>query len=266
MKCLSLTLGFVLSLNSAAIITQSNVPAIMTIGEELVYEVRWAFVKLGKIRVVVLPSSSSHAAYSAIAYTDSYDLPFVDFHAVSTAEMDSTLFSKGASHYENKDGNGFKQIYRFDPSTRNHVTETAIVKDVQASPLKPPTFDTLRLSYDRFHDGTSILYYTRAHVRDQLGIRVPTLVRGKAGYTNLYFPVEQTTEEIDAVPHPISVLEFDGLAEFEGIFGLTGEFTGWFSDDEAAIPIKAKMKVILGSITLELKEWKRAGWSPPAAR
>jgi hypothetical protein len=238
----------------------------MSVGEELVYEVRWAFVKLGKIRVTLLPPSSPGVAYSAIAYTDSYDLPFVNFHAISTAEMDSSLFSKGASHYENRDGNGFKQVYQFDPSTRNHVTVTTILNDAHSPPLKPQTFDTLRLPFDRFQDGTSILYYARAHVRDQLGVRVPTLVRGKVGYTNFYFPAERTAEEIDAVNYPVSVLEFEGFAEFEGIFGLTGDFTGWFSDDDAAIPIKAKMKVILGSITIELKEWKRAGWSPPGAR
>jgi hypothetical protein len=180
--------------------------------------------------------------------------------------MDSSLFSKGASHYENRDGNGFKQVYHFDPSTRNHVTGTTILNDVHSPPLTPQKFDTLQLPFDRFQDGTSILYYARAHVRDQLGVRVPTLVRGKVGYTNFYFPAERTTEEIDAVNYPISVLEFEGFAEFEGIFGLTGDFTGWFSDDDAAIPIKAKMKVILGSITIELKEWKRAGWSPPQAR
>lgn len=266
MKFTVLILGILVAFFNSARVTPLRVQALMSVGEELVYEVRWAFIKLGKIRVTILPPSSPEVAYSAIAYTDSYDLPFVSFQAISTAEMDSTLFSKGASHYENKDGNGFKQIYRFDPLTRTYVTETAILKDAQSPPIRPPTFDTLRLSYDRFHDGTSILYYARAHVRDQLGIRVPTLVRGKAGYTNFYFPAERTTEEIDAVPYPIRVLKFDGLAEFEGIFGLTGDFTGWFSDDEAAIPIKAKMKVILGSITIELKEWKRAGWSPPAAQ
>jgi hypothetical protein len=46
---------------------------------------------------------------------------------------------------------------------------------------------------------------------------------------------------------------------------LTGDFEGWFSNDEARVPILAKMKVILGSITIELMRWKRAGWTPPRA-
>ena len=51
--------------------------------------------------------------------------------------------------------------------------------------------------------------------------------------------------------------------DFISIFGLTGYFEGWFSNDEASIPIVAKMKVLIGNITLELKSWKREGWIPP---
>lgn len=231
------------------------------------YEVRWTFFKLGRIRVIAVPPASPNAdiVYSSLAYSDSYDLPFVDFHAFSTSDMDSTLFSKGASLFEKKDDKWYRQFYYFAPATRTFVTEHAFVKDIQSQPMQPPTFDTLKLSYDRFQDGTSILYFARAHAHDQRAIAVPTLVRGKAGKTNFYFPAEHTTESIDAVQYPIKVLEMEGKAEFEGIFGLTGDFTGWFSDDTVAIPIKAKLKVILGSITLELKEWKRAGWSPPKA-
>ncbi|MBI5472753.1 MAG: DUF3108 domain-containing protein [Ignavibacteriae bacterium] len=245
--------------------TRTRVSDVMQVNEELVYEVSWTWFKLGKIRVQMLPASANapKGVYGSVAYTDSYDLPFVDFHAESTSEMDSSLFSVGASLFEMNSGSGQRQRYFFNPATRMYVTEHAVVNTPHAQSQQAPTFDTLKLPYDRFQDGTSILYYARAHVHDQRGIRIPTLVRGKAGYTNFYMPCEQTTETIDAIPFPVKVLTLEGLAEFEGIFGLTGEFVGWFTDDTAAIPIKAKMKVVLGSITIELVEWKRAGWSPP---
>lgn len=244
-----------------------KIAGVMVQGEELVYEVSWSFFKLGKIRVLILPPSSPNMgiAYSSVAYSDSYDLPFVDFHALSTSDMDSTLFTKGASLFEKKEDKWLRQNYFFTPSTRTYVTENSFVKDIRSQPTQRPTFDTLKLSYDHFQDGTSILYFARAHSHDQRAIAVPTLVRGKAGKTNFYFPAERTSETVDAVLYPIKVVEMEGKAEFEGIFGMTGEFTGWFSDDEASVPIKAKMKVILGSITLELKEWKRSGWLPPKA-
>ena len=263
---LSLTVAFGSPANELPDL-RKQISGVMQTDEELVYEVSWTWFKLGTIRVITSSSSlqSAGARFSSVAYTNSYDLPFVDFHAVSTSEMDSSLFSVGASLYVNNNGKGLRQKYYFNSTSRVYVTEHAIVSSANAPPQAPPTYDTLRLSYRRYQDGTSILYYARAHVHDRQGVRVPTLVRGKAGYTNFYMPCERTTETIDAFPSPISVLQLEGLAEFEGIFGLTGEFIGWFTDDAAAVPIKAKMKVLLGSITLELKEWRRQGWSPPIA-
>ena len=58
-------------------------------------------------------------------------------------------------------------------------------------------------------------------------------------------------------------MRLDGSTDFISVFGLTGYFEGWFSNDEASIPIVAKMKVIIGNVTLKLKSWKRAGWNPP---
>ena len=57
-----------------------------------------------------------------------------------------------------------------------------------------------------------------------------------------------------------------GTADFTGIYGMSGDFEGWFSNDEARIPILAKMKVIIGSVTIELTRWTRTGWSPPRAK
>jgi len=244
----------------------ASVSTVMVTGEELVYEVSWTFFKLGRIRVMTLPANSPEVAYRSVAYSDSYDLPFVDFHAYSTADMDSMLFSKGSSLFEkNGEQRWLRQVYRFLPPTRTFIAENAYVNDLHYLPEPKTTYDTLRLSYDRFQDGTSILYFARAHIHDRRSIAVPTLVRGKAGRTEFYLPAERTTETIDAVPYPIRVVQLEGRADFEGIFGLTGDFVGWFSDDAAAVPIKAKMKVILGSINIELVEWKRPGWSPPRA-
>ncbi len=55
-----------------------------------------------------------------------------------------------------------------------------------------------------------------------------------------------------------------GVADFVGVFGLTGEFAGWFSDDEFRVPLKAKFNVTIGSITMELSSFKKRGWKAPA--
>jgi hypothetical protein len=90
-------------------------------------------------------------------------------------------------------------------------------------------------------------------------------VTEKQVVAQLDFARRQEKAEIDAVDYPVDVLHFDGRADFVGIFGLTGDFEGWFSNDNARVPILAKMHVIIGSVTIELMQWTRAGWTPPRA-
>jgi hypothetical protein len=64
-----------------------------------------------------------------------------------------------------------------------------------------------------------------------------------------------------ALDDPVRTRKYKGFVHGQGgtSAGLSGEFTGWVSDDEAAIPLQAEMKVLLGSIHLELERWTRAG-------
>jgi hypothetical protein len=91
----------------------------------------------------------------------------------------------------------------------------------------------------------------------------PTVSNEKLGET-LFYPLRtQSNVDIDAWEKPIRVVELSGKLKLKGIFGLTGNFKGWFSDDTEAVPITAEMKVILGSVKIELKQWNRKGWNPP---
>jgi hypothetical protein len=69
--------------------------------------------------------------------------------------------------------------------------------------------------------------------------------------------------EIDALDYEIRTVHFQGEANWTGVYGITGKFDGWFSDDEARVPIRAKMKLYVGNADIELVRWKRPGWTPP---
>jgi len=96
---------------------------------------------------------------------------------------------------------------------------------------------------------------------------IPTLVEGKIAPTDISFEAGSESQEIDALSYPLRVRKFTGMAHWQGgtEAGLKGEFTGWISDDDAAVPVVAEVKVLLGSIRLELESWTRPGWVPPSA-
>lgn len=231
---------------------------IMMAGEELLYEVSWTWFKLGTVRL------KAGDQYSAEAYIHSYpDIPFVDLHSVQYTSMDSLFFSR-SSHSEEKSDGDWKGL-RYVTETRENrlIVEETYRKQVAAEPFRREWKDTIQLESPFFVDGLSIGYFPRLFVHSVQTLDVPTVLYGKLGLTTFRFTNEKTTERLEVLDEPVKVIEVKGTTTVEGVFGMTGDFTGWFSDDSAAVPIKGKLKVLLGNVTVELIQWKRSDWHPP---
>jgi hypothetical protein len=234
-------------------------------GEELVYEVSWWVVKLGTIRLRVTDAihDSAGPRLRARADIDSYaELPFADLHVMTETVMDTGCWS-GEFIGITKDDDAWRTIrYDHSPDDTLLLVERGKTTDREDRRFTPANVETLAVD-PRYHDGLSILYYARANAGSGRKITVPTVIEGSRGSTVFEFTGERRGEEIGAVGYPVDVIGFTGVAEFSGIFGLSGDFEGWFSNDEARIPIRAGMGVILGSVEVELVSWRRDGWKPP---
>ncbi|MBI1804453.1 MAG: DUF3108 domain-containing protein [Ignavibacteriae bacterium] len=240
-----------------------QVPAedlVFQVGEELTYNVSYAGVDIGQVRVKVAEKSSDAKGsyFVAYAYIDSYKgIPFVDLHTVYQNHIEEPcnahwFFSR------TKDGSRWiTDTYEFDYPRRAAYIYQGIWKENTVANRDTLRIDTL------YQDGLSLFFYARKTVMTHEKVKIPTLVNRKKGYTHIDFTVERTKEEIDAVSYPVDVVHFEGEAKFVGVFGLTGGFEGWFSNDAARVPILAKMKVIIGNVRIELMKWTRSGWTPP---
>jgi hypothetical protein len=232
---------------------------VLSAEEEYVYEVSWSMFKLGTIRLKASPD------LRAEAHVDSYDgLPMVDLHSVFYTAMDAELFSLASRSLEKKGGTWQGLEYTYDlPARKLHIEEIT-----QQDPASPPTSrvpkGTLELPDTKFIDGLSIALYPRRFVQANQTVVAPTVLYGKVGKTTFWFTRNVVEEEIDALDYPIRVVEVEGTTDVEGIFGMTGDFIGYFSDDAAGVPIKGELKVLLGTVKVELVRWNRKGWDPPA--
>jgi hypothetical protein len=239
---------------------RESTSSFLQVGEELRYKVSYLFIGLGEVvlRVTDRFEREGQVQFRAEALIDSYSgTPFVNLHHYYICEFDTTL----VSHYFyarwlSSDTLRYV-IYRFDYEAKKVYVESGT-----ENPRVQEKADTVDI--DRpYQDGLSLFYFARGNVTSTASAVVPTFINEKKGKTLFNFTNEKTKEEIDSVPYPIQVVEFEGEANWVGIFGLTGGFKGWFSDDYARIPIAAKMKVIIGSVKLKLISWKRAEWRPP---
>ncbi len=237
---------------------------IFFVGEELTYEVSYSIFTLGTIKIQVLDKTvkNGRPIYCTKAFIDSHTkIPFVNVHYVFYSEDDTDLYSHFFSGMDTKDPNSTYYSdydFRYDLDRvfyRTGVRQTQKVDKRGEDTLFMPT-----------EDGLSLFYYARGHVHQQSIADVPTYVDEKLVNTHINFLNKKSAVTIDAVKYPVRTVELDGHADFVGIFGMTGAFHGWFSDDAAAIPIVATMKVILGSVHIELIKWNRPGWNPPSAK
>ena len=237
----------------------STLPKKIDVGEDITYVVKYLMFEIGEVRLKVTKEevNRNDTIYSAIAYIDSYDgIPFVDLHQIYETKFDSkqiaryfkgTILSSDTTYTTYEFNRKAKKIHIL----KGRESTNTIWTDSTAY-------------YDKdYEDGLSLFYFARMRTGKKNTVNFPCFINEKTEktYINFYDKVED--ESIDAVDYDIACVRLDGETEFRGIFGLTGYFEGWFSNDNQAVPIYAKMHVIIGSVTLELKEWNKKGWNPP---
>lgn len=238
---------------------QSNAQMIQP-GEFLEYEVSFMGINLGKIKLFTEENQQlgDKNCYKVKASMKSSDgIPFVKLDATFESWLDQsvTYSHKFSSNMLDKDDKWeYSQIVL--DYTKN-ILDFKIWKDKKITMQKQ--VPTMR----KWNDGSSLLFTARKLLNIKKTVKIPTLINNDTMMTIINFHGKKENIEIDAVKYPIKSVYFDGRADWEGIYGLKGNFEGWFSDDEAAVPILAKMNVYVGKVQIKLVNWKRAGWSPP---
>lgn len=226
------------------------------------YNVRYAFINLGQVRIVTLAETDADGVPTihTKAFINSYSgIPFVSLNAIFESWIDKMVFSRVFVGRLKEGKAWYYSRYRFD-----YENNLVLVESGRQDTLVEKR-GTVEIE-GTYQDGLSIFFFAREHLHSAQRMNVRTFVKEQRVNTFLNFGRKKKAVEIDLVDYRIDAVEFDGAAEFEGIYGLTGGFEGWFSNDDARVPILAKMKVFIGSVTLELMKYTRQGWTPPKAR
>lgn len=232
-------------------------------GETIEYRVSYIGITLGYIKLTTEPADAvrNNAVVKAKVYIDTAPgIPFVEFHSVFESWVDvSSLYShQFIASTKTKEG---WEYDRYDFYFPEKIRVTGGIKET-----KKQEFDIM--TNKRWNDGCSLFFAAREMLRSTRMVSIPTAIMNDTSRTIIDFKnVRQESVEIDAVKYPVKTIYFKGEAKWKGIYGLEGGFEGWFSDDDARVPIRAKMKVLVGKVNIELIKWKRKNpWNPPAAQ
>lgn len=232
-------------------------------GEMLQYKVRWGFIRLGTIIITTtLDSNLKKTTYYRITMKvqSSPYLPFISIDETNHSTINSQTGMSKFFFARHRSGSDRTEInYVFDEALKQAFVS---IKD-----CKENRYDKLDIicNVPPYLEGPSLFFYARREIFSGKCISVPTMIAGKLETTHLDFsgPIEYI--DVSAFPDPVRVRRYEGIADWEGgtAAGMSGDFTGWITDDLAAIPVQSELSILLGSLVIELEEYQRKDWSPP---
>jgi hypothetical protein len=229
-------------------------------GEELYYEVSYSFINIGWAKFNTKALSGKPNFYTTTAKLKSNEgipLVKVDYEFTSDIEVkDGVVRPHRFLAYQFVDGGKITITHDF-----NYDSNYIIIKKVEADGFT--SVDKKIYTSTVFQDGLSIFYFARNNAGKNSTQTVPVIMHVDTASMQVSFTSAKTDVSIEPVEYDVASTFVDGFSHFKAVFGLTGDFSGWFSADDARVPLKAKLQVEIGNITLELKEWKRGSWQPP---
>lgn len=239
---------------------------VMQPNESVTFEASYLFFKLGTVKFDLLGKEMCHGvpSYRIRAFIDSYSgIPFVDYHAVYETCADARSLMCLSTYNDKVEGSKWvRSNYIFNYPGKILTWEES-VKGVVVKKVEMPLDTT-------YTDGLSFFYYVREACRTADGKResleIPIVSDTVRSSVILTINEKRGKCDVDAFDFPIEAERLSGHINFTGTFGVTGQFSGWISADSAEVPLRADLKVILGSIVVKLKSISRDNWTPPRAR
>ncbi len=261
MKTLRIILLFVFVLNVAGVYSQNTISTskVFYSGETLIYKVKWTFIRIGTITIKTTACENNPDYIKVSMLVESNpSIPFLNIKEYNETIIDCRTFMSNSyyAYFENG-GDGTKYYTKY-----NDDSKSAVCKSFDVS-TRRITDSTTIYNCARYVDGPSLFFFTRVNSHLPQTINVPTMIDEKIESTKLVFTDTKEEIEIDALDYPITAKQYFGYANWEGgsSQSLSGDFMGWISDDDAAIPVYAEVKVLLGKLKIELESWERGNWN-----
>jgi hypothetical protein len=228
-------------------------------GEVLQYRVRWGFIRLGTLTLRQDRIDSSRYVCTLVAESNP-SVPFVDIFFVNrsiiappvlTGEEFITAIGRTSSRvvYHWRDLANGRVL--FEETLRGEVTRR----------------DTIETEHEIYDELGMIL-----SARTLAGTGTRKTFHASMEYnitqTEMRFPQDRETIDVPAFQGRIPAYRFEVKAGWTrpDYAGLKGDFEGWISDDDAAVLLRADLKILVGSVVVELESFERPGWNYGAVR
>lgn len=241
----------------------SSINPVFQDGEWLQYKVKFGLFRLGTIRFHVrrICDDANGERFKIEMHLDSNPAAFfINVHEVSSNIVHTkTLYSEEFFRTGVKDGDTVETIRRYDGERRLCViedynrTKGELLRNCVLQGIQP------------YFDAPAFWFFARSKAQERGVYSVRSIMDTSVCVTSLRYARAISLLDIGAFEDRIRARQVIGVAHLVGnsFGGMSGEFRGWFSDDDAAVPLIVHLKLSVGKVVVELEKWRRLGWEPP---
>jgi hypothetical protein len=221
--------------------------------ERMTYEVRYGFLRLGNVHVYLKRDTvyrDTPAVHMVTEMISNRRIPLVghrEVHYHNFMAINDTI-PYGLRFWQNSLHNDQMERYVFD-----FDYESGVVYSFE----KGEPLDTLDLEQPS-DGGPAVMYFARLFAGTDQKKTYPIFIDNEQSDIRLNFSSEKVSYSSPAFPdEDIKAYILDGYAGFDGPFGFSGDFAGFFKDDELRIPLEARVSIWVGSVRVRLTEYQR---------
>jgi len=221
-------------------------------GECLNYDVSWAGIHIGKIQIRVIGAEMDNGKVFYHLRQEMQSNPllfFIHLKSCHDTWIDENFLPQKFMIRYNDDSTTYRAEYTFDYA--DSLLNVNIERYGQVCSYK------LQLP-DNLYDGLGLIFYVRSQVEPDSRDTVWSISEENMGRVVYKFDKKIELISMSAQDEKQPALHMSGRFLFKGIAGLSGGYEGWFSAEYPYFPLKAKLKIFLGSINLELTEWPQS--------
>lgn len=224
-------------------------------GERLKYKVKWGIIRLGTLEIYQKKIQDLPVTiYQIEMNAQSENLPFINVFFINEGFLNP--YQPTLRHFTLITGREKEHVstYIYDPDQNMIFLETQDHHQIVRK-------DSI-LYQNGIYDALGIFMMIRCLSNSGFNVSLKNIVDFKMCQTRLNFTGESERIKVEALPKPMTTLKFEGKAEWVGQSwaGVSGPFHGWISADDAAVPLKVKIQIFLGSITIELEDYTKTSW------
>jgi hypothetical protein len=213
-------------------------------GEMLRYRVRYLFLTLASVTLetgdpIVYRGRLAHRIVFSARSNDAIPFFHMDSRFESIVDQDGVVLAHRHVASDSDSGSD-AAAYDMDPGTHRCTVRTVRDRLFGYAILPLP---------ENAQDGVSVLRVARAVARARDSAVVPTAV------DSMWWPTRLQTLGVERIRwqgREVQTVRVKVFGGYRGPGGLSGAVDIWISDDERAVPYRVKMKVAVGSVTLDL--------------